>query len=303
MKLKPYILSIIVLLCSSCSKESAGPQNGVPVNFATRIEMPTKVEEYFEAGEKLGIFGYDFEEGEEISTPDFMYNEPLEHNGERKWDTREAYYWSPNTYKWKRFYAYYPYTGNGTSGNIILSPAGNNGAPYIDYTVTDAKTDFIVCAGVDGNVENPVIQFTAKHALAKLTIGFATDIEDGYAYVKALKVNGITKEGRYEYSTGTFTYSNPETADVELPQPAEDIIIESDQAEYIDEYTIYLLPTSVASVETVINGVPKTLDLSQVSLAAGKNTSIKIIINQKEVSFKATIGDWETGGSVNGTID
>lgn len=311
MNLKPYILSIIVLLCSSCSKDSTGQQESVQVNFATKIEMPTKVGEYFEAGEKLGLFGYNYIQGEDIMAPDYMYNVALEHTGDRKWSTQETYYWSPNTIKWKRFYAYYPFAENGTSENIVgVSPADHTGAPYVDFTFTDAKTDFMVCEGVDGNVENPVIQLTAKHALAKLSIGFATDIENGYAYAKALKVNGITKIGRYEYSKGAFTFdAAPETVDFELTQPKnedgtdKEIIADSKEAVYVDEYTMYLLPNAVASIETVINGVPQTFDLSRVPLASGKNTGIRIIIDQKGASFKVSIGDWETGGSVNGTID
>lgn len=311
MNLKLYILSVAVVLCASCSKEVTQQQESVQVNFATRIKMPTKVGEYFEAGEKLGLFGYNYIQGEDIMAPDFMYNVALEHTGERKWNTEKRYYWSPNTFKWKRFYAYYPFAENGTGENIAgLSPATHTGTPYVDFTFTDAKTDFIVCAASDGNVENPVVQFTAKHALAKLTIGFATDIQEGYAYAKALKVNGVTKAGRYEFSTGAFTFdANPERVDFELSQPKnengtdKDIIIDSNNAVYIDEYTMYLLPNAVTSIETVINGVQKSFDLSHVPLESGKNTSIRIVINQKGVSFTASIGDWETGGSVDGTID
>lgn len=304
MNLKLYILSIAVLLCTSCSKEVTQQQESVPVNFAARIEMPTKVGEYFEAGEKLGLFGYNYMQGGDISasTPDFMYNVPLVHNGDRSWDTEKTYFWSPNPERWKRFFAYYPYTEGGSSENITLSPASVTGAPYIDFTFTDGKTDFIVCEAVDGNKETTSVQFTAKHALAKLTIGFATDIEDGFAYAKAVKLNGVTKSARYSYGQGYTTFGLEKVA-YDLAQPADEIVIDSNQATYIDEYTVYLLPNALESIETVINGVTKTLDLSQVQLAPGKNTSLRIVINQKEVSFTATIGDWETGGSASGTID
>lgn len=301
MNLKLYILSIIAVLAVSCSKETVQQQDSVPVNFAARIEMPTKVGEYFEAGEKLGLFGYNYMQGGDISTPDFMYNVPLVHNGDRSWDTEKTYFWSPNPESWKRFFAYYPYTEGGSSENITLSLASETGAPYIDFTFTDGKTDFIVCEGVDGNKETASVQFTAKHALAKLSIGFATDIEEGFANAKATKLNGVTKSGKYVYGQG-FNFGT-EKVSFELAQPAEEIIVESNQATYKDEYTVYLLPNALESIETVINGVTKTLDLSQVQLAPGKNTSLRIVINQKEVSFTATIGNWEEGGSVEGDID
>lgn len=315
MKSRIYIFAIIALLSVSCSKES--PEQGVPVNFSTWIDAPTKVDEYFAAGEKLGLWGYNLQEGEQwngtSSTPDFMYNSPLVHTGSENWETDKEYYWSPNPDKRKRFYAYYPYSGSGTSENLTISPKEHTGSPYIDFTVTDAKTDFIVCDAQEGNVENPTIQFTARHALAKLSFSFATDLEQGMAYVKAVKVTGLLKSGRFVFdaTTGNGYENGTETFDMELPQPeGGEIYINSNIPVPVDEYTLYLLPPNsndskggISKLETVINGKSKEFDLSSIPLESGKHTNIKIIINQKEIKFTATITDWEEGGTVNDIID
>lgn len=314
MKIKLYILSIFVLLGISCSKEITQQESGIPIDFNTNIEEATKVGDYFLSGEKLGLFGYNLNEGESWNgsgTPDFMYNEVLEYTG-TIWHTLNIYYWSQNPALRKRFYAYYPYN-DGSNGNLVLSPSTYAGSPYVDININDGKTDFIVCAAQEGNVENPVIQFTAKHALAKLSIGFATDLGEGMAYARATKVSGVIKSGRYTYdaASGNGFENSGETIDIELPQPQDgDLFINSNEAVYLDEYTLYLLPPNnddglggVGIIETVINGIVKEFDLSSVPLRNGKGTNIKIIINQKETTFTATIGDWESGGSVEGVID
>ena len=313
---KLYILLIAAVLCLSCSKVTTEQKGDVQVNFSTTLDKATKVGSYFEAGDRLGVLGYNLVEGktwnEAPVAPGFMYNEVLEYNGE-KWSTLKEFYWSPRKENRKRFYAYYPHAENGTNGEVAISPGSHTGSPFIDFTVTDGKTDFITCSAEEGNVENPMIRFTAKHALAKLTIGFATDLEEGFAYVKATKVKGVVKNGKYTFdATGGngFTYNSRQTVDLDLAQPAEDIVVSSNEAVYADEYTLYLLPLyendgkgSVQEIETVINGVPKVFDLSSVPLASGKNTIVRIVINQKDVKFTAAIRDWETGGSASGTID
>ena len=181
---------------------------------------------------------------------------------------------------------------------------------YINFTLKDATTDFMVCAAKDGNVETPAIEFTAKHALAKLSIGFATDVEQGMAYARAEILYDIYNDGKYIFDSG-FDYTNSSKRDFEFTQPEDgDIYVDSTEAVYPSEYTIYLLPSvtddnkgGMGELKTVINGIEKMFDLSSVPLKAGKHTSVKIIINQKEVSFTATIEDWQVGGSVNGTID
>ncbi len=318
MKLKLYILSIIVLLGTSCSKVEPEPLSDVTIGFSTVIEESTKVDDYFQENEKLGIFGYNLNDGavwdNASFAPDFMYNVALEYVG-TAWLTRENYFWSNDIKSKKRFYAYYPYTTDEDDENIILSPAGHTGSPYINFTVTDAKTDFITCNAQEGNVENPTIHFKAKHTLAKVTIGFATELEHGMAYAKATKVYGLLKEGKFifdkvaegdnGFEIGTRTF------DLELPQPATgEIYVNSPSPVYVNEYTLYILPPNTADgkggikkIETVINGVTLMLDLSSVPLASGKNTNIKIIINQKETTFNATIENWEIGGNATGTID
>lgn len=315
MNKKLYILAILGLLCLSCSKEST--EVNIPVGFSTSIDMPTKVERYFEPGEILGLCGYNLNNGNSWDgsaySPDFMYNYPLLHTGSENWTTEKIYYWSPNPENRKRFYAYYPYSENGSSENLKLSPQNHSGSPYIDYTVSDCKTDFIVCDAREGNVENPTIQFTARHALAKVTFSFATDLEQGMAYLKVQKICGLFKSGRFTFdaTSGNGFENSTERFDLELPQPASgEVFISSNVPVPVDEYTLYLLPPNnndgkggLTKLETVINGKHKDFDLTTVPLASGKNTNIKIIINQKEITFTATVGDWETGGTVNETID
>ncbi len=303
----------------SCSKEIVGPDNDVPVSFNTWIDEGTKVESYFLPGEKMGLFGYNLNDGttwEESGlslSPDYMYNVPLEYTG-NDWITDEFYFWSPNPLNRKRFYAYYPYADNGENENISVS-SDIKGAPYLDFKLTDGKTDFITCSAKEGNIEDPIIRFTAKHALAKLSIGFATDISVGFAYVRALKVSGILMQGTFKFDKTNgdgFVYNgNETTGECVLPQISSgDICIESNDPLYIEDYELYLLPPEttdgkggISEIEVVINGVHKTINLKSVPLRAGKNTMINIVINQKEVKFHASIGPWKDGGSVNDTID
>ena len=306
LKLKLYILSLIALMVVSCSKDPAVTDNGAQVNFNTFVENNTKVEEYFLEGEKMGLFAYNLPS----QTPDFMYNVPLEHLGYKVWSTGKPYYWSQNPNNWKRFYAYYPYVEGGSNSSITLSPASYEGAPYINFTLNDATTDFMVCSAKEGNVDTPAIEFTAKHALAKLSVGFATDIEQGMAYARAEVLYDIYESGKYIFDSG-FDYTTSSKREYVFTQPTTgDIYVNSPEAVYPPEYTIYLLPSvsqdnkgAMGNIKTVINGREQEFDLSSVPLKAGKHTSVKIIINQKEVSFTATIEDWQVGGSVNGTID
>lgn len=315
MNYKLYILSIFTLLCISCSKEVT--EEGVVVNFNTTIQPATKVDEYFLEGETIGVLGYNLQGGEvwngTSSAPDFMYNSPLKYTGSGNWKTDKIYYWSQNPENRKRFYAYYPYSVSGTSDNLTISPINNSGSPYIDFTVTDAKTDFIVCDAQEGNVENPTVYFTARHALAKLTFSFASDVEHGMAYIKVQKINGLIKRGRFSFDavSGNGFENGTEKMDLPLPQPTTgDIFINSNNPVNVEEYTLYILPPNnndgkggIGTLEAVINGNETLFDLSSVPVASGRNTNIKIVINQKEITFTATIEDWETGGNITDIID
>ena len=166
-------------------------------------------------------------------------------------------------------------------------------------------TDFIICNAQEGNVENPTIRFTAKHALAKLSVGFATDIQQGMAYAKAVKVYGVLKNGRFTFDNATDENSGfvngQDVINLEFAQPEGGYVyVDSPEAVYAKEYTMYLLPSgnsdgkgAIKQIETEINGIKQVFDLTSVPLIRGKNTSIKIIIDQKEVKFTATIEDWE----------
>lgn len=321
MNRKLYIVTFLLLFLISCSKENT--EMGMPIIFSTSIEMPTKVDdEYFLSGEKLGLFGFNLPkdlnwDGSSIS-PDFMYNSVLEHKGSRIWETDKVYYWSPDPENRKRFYAYYPFTESGSTDNITISPSDYSGSPYIDFTVTDGKTDFIVCDAKEGNVENPTISFVARHALAKLTFSFATDLEEGMAYVKADKIYGLIKNGlfRYDAQTGNGFDNGTDTLNLRLQQPDScgtfscNIYVNSNEPVHVNEYTLYLLPPNnidgkggLIKLDAIINGKEKDFDLSSVPLVSGKNTEVKIIVNQKEISFTATVQEWEVGGSVNDKID
>lgn len=97
------------------------------------------------------------------------------------------------------FKAYYPYTEDG--GVIAFNVVDEN------YNIADqTKVDFLYASGAQANRNNPNVNFSFYHKMAKLALTFTNDDESLEADAKiSYTISNVATEGTFDPATGAVT--------------------------------------------------------------------------------------------------
>lgn len=187
--------------------------------------------------QSFGVFAYytdnsDYTEG--TSTPNFMFNQFVEHDGSA-WIYSPLKYWPNEATDKLTFFAYAPHTTE-SNGNIALAAGFDNAsasAPSITYTLDDVQSthvDLLWATPVENKTKQTTtekVHFVFKHALSR--IGFKSvavidessndangDIDDGAhsnpldgnteITLKSIKLTGnFYQGGKLNLATGAWS--------------------------------------------------------------------------------------------------
>ena len=167
----------------------------------------------------LGILGYELTGGvwnTATATPNFMYNTQLIRTGSSgsySYTYYPAKYWPDNTNDKVRFFAYYPYNGNG----ISLSSASATGYPAITYTpganVTD-QVDLLYAASteaVNNKTTGTAVNFALTHALTRISFSVMLDsnLVDKTVVIQSITMTGLKSSGTLSLDPSAATPWTP----------------------------------------------------------------------------------------------
>jgi len=167
----------------------------------------------------LGVLGYLLAGGvwnATTATPNFMYKTQLIRTGSSGSYSYTYYptkYWPDNTNDKVRFFAYYPYEGNG----ISLSSRSATGYPTITYTpganVTD-QVDLMYAASseaVNNKTTGTAVNFALAHALTRISFSVMldSDLVDQTVVIQSIQMTGLKSSGTLSLDPSAATPWTP----------------------------------------------------------------------------------------------
>lgn len=247
----------------------------------------------------FGVLGYLLTGGtwnSATATPSFMYDTQVTRTGTSGSYSLRYYpikYWPENTADKVRFFAYYPYRGEG----ISLSSATTAGYPVITYTPTttvSSQVDLMYAApaAVNNKTTGTAVNFAFSHALtrisfsAKLGATFTTQT----VLIQSIQITGLKSSGTLSldpalsnpWTIGSTTTSyTASTSDASIV-PATSQTLSKNGYLYVTTPSGYLLllPQSVTTSNTVV--VNYTIDGAA-----------------KTATFQLAAATWTKGQSIN----
>jgi len=220
----------------------------------------------------LGVLGYLLTGGvwnTATATPNFMYNTQLIRTGSSgsySYTYSPARYWPNDTNDKVRFFAYYPYKGNG----ISLSSASATGYPAITYTpsanVTD-QVDLLYAASteaVNNKTTGTAVNFALTHALTRISFSVMldSDLVDKTVLIQSIQMTGLKSSGTLSLDPAATNPWTPGmgTASYTASVSNGALIPAANQAFSIGDYLpvttpsgyFLLLPQTVTTANTVV---------------------------------------------------
>ncbi|MFI3249121.1 MAG: fimbrillin family protein [Rikenellaceae bacterium] len=221
----PYILAMAVLsVAVSCNdsddiNDQIVVPEQIPVSFSTSITM-TKGLVLGSSGDGslsiestgFGVYGYYTEQESWSSgghTPNFMYNQLVEYNN--GWSYSPLKYWSNVLYDNYSFFAYAPYSVDGTAVVTPISVNTDLGAPTLYFEInSDASemVDFVTDYMLDYEyaTDNSAVNFDMKHQLSRLSFSAKADMVDKDSYVVIKSMSFLVKYSPGLYTSGVYSF-------------------------------------------------------------------------------------------------
>ena len=258
----------------------------------------------------LGILGYELTGGvwnTATATPNFMYNTQLIRTGSSgsySYTYYPAKYWPDNTDDKVRFFAYYPYEGNG----ISLSSASATGYPAITYTpganVTD-QVDLLYAASteaVNNKTTGTAVNFALAHALTRISFSVMLDpdLVDKTVVIQSITMTGLKSSGTLSLDpsaatpwtpgagTASYTASVSNGALFPIANQLFDTLTYKSAVTYTG--SLFLIPQSVTASNTVVinytvDGVAKksTYNLSASTWNMGQSLNYQVKLTEEPV--------------------
>lgn len=275
------ILALAALGCSCTTDSTDVPETAEALRFATDIVWPTDRavtdKTAFTGGDRIGVFAYYQSSG----SPDFMNNQLLSTANGTDWTYSPVKYWPNNTGASLSLYAYSAYAANGvtmdTKGQLRCSVDGN--------------TDFLVAAFPAEQGKPTVgqaVTFLFHHALAKVRLSFALGSGLASATVTSVAFGNVPTGGTVSVTDGGVTWNDTDATGTYTRTPASALSFSSTEAQTAPDLDTYLIPC--ASLELTVSGTvtpedsdtptafSKTVTLSDVTLQAGKTTTLNITL-------------------------
>jgi hypothetical protein len=232
----------------------------------------------------FGVLGYLIKSGGNISSvapSSFMYNTQVTRNGvsgSYTYTYNPKKYWPDNTSDMVRFFAYYPYNGDG----ITLPAATDTGFPVLTYspsTTVANQVDLMhvaAPAAVNNKIVGTAVGLNFSHALTRVSFSVKKDVSlaSNAVVVKSIRLSGIKSKGYlplgFSWSlstvaTDTTSYTSSVTDGTLIPTASQSLNTSTYQL--LNSYNGYqlLLPQDVTSankiyVTYILDGVTKSAE-------------------------------------------
>jgi hypothetical protein len=246
----------------------------------------------------FGVLGYLIKSGGNISSvapSSFMYNTQVTRNGvsgSYTYTYNPKKYWPDNTSDMVRFFAYYPYNGDG----ITLPAATDTGFPVLTYspsTTVANQVDLMhvaAPAAVNNKIVGTAVGLNFSHALTRVSFSVKKDasLASNAVVVKSIRLSGIKSKGYLPLgfswtlstvATDTTSYTSSVTDGTLIPAASQSLNTSSYQL--VNSYNGYqlLLPQTVSNANKMaitytIDGVYKSVECTLPSATWGMGQSI-----------------------------
>jgi len=247
----------------------------------------------------FGILGYVVPNGNWNSflIPSFMYNTQVTRQGTSGNYTFQYYpskYWPTEGTDLVKFFAYYPYNGNG----IALSPPTTAGYPDITYVPSTTVSDqvdlmYASPSAVNNQSNGSAVGLSFSHALTR--IAFSVECSSSNVIkVQSIALTGIKSKGTFSYnpyvlwtlsslSTDTTTYKVSTSDGALIPEASQ--TLNTSNYQNITSYSgnLLLLPQSLTSanwlvVKYTVDGVAmvSNLNLPSTKWMMGQNINYQL---------------------------
>ena len=254
----------------------------------------------------FGVLGYVLPGGTWSSslTPSFMYNTQVTRQGTSGSYTYQYYpykYWPDNTSDLVKFFAYYPYNGNG----IMLSSSSTAGYPSVTYSPSvnaSDQPDLMYASPTASNNRSAgtSVGFSFNHALTRISFSVLSGTTNTVK-VQSVSLTGIKSKGTLSFdpsvssspwtlsalSTDTSTYKVSTSDGTLIPETSQTLNMNAYQN--VTSYSGYLmmLPQSVTAANKVvikytIDGVAQvaTLSLPATTWSMGQSVTYQMVLSE-----------------------
>lgn len=243
-------------------------------------------------------------------------------NGEDVWESTEKYYWPVG----KKMH-FFGYDTTSSEATFTKETAGYPTLKYTTWPDITSQHDLLVAKLENQEYSTTnAVSLPFKHALTQVLFNLKGDDETVTYTVKSVAINGVFKDGKYNYETGIWTdhINKEETGYVATPTNA--TVVNGTTATLLGTYTdnndynsttLMLMPQTVPDDATIVvtysatkkygdvdteihaESNPITVSLGGKTWTEGKKTTYTLILSGDKVKIDGKIDtsdDWATNG-------
>lgn len=267
---KILFMALAVLIAAGCAESEKGT---LCVKIAPAIR--TRVTGlHFDTGDRIGLT---------ISKGSALYaeNVPMTYDGTAF--TASGLSWYNDLNEKSVLTAYYPYAEGGRPDEFTVSS---------DQTQGNGPSDLLAAVKTDVTPVSAPVGMIFYHVMSQLTIVVSNSSS---AAVTGVSVGGLVP-------TAEIDYSAPKAAAKSGVAAAE---VKACEVKSGATYRAILVPQQAALTVTVTtdDGRSHTKTLSSAQLESGRRYDMSVLVTNEEIqiSLSGDIGDWEDGGSLDGS--
>lgn len=267
---KILFMALVVLIAAGCAESEKGT---LCVKIAPAIR--TRVTGlHFDTGDRIGLT---------ISKGSALYaeNVPMTYDGTAF--TASGLSWYNDLNEKSVLTAYYPYAEGGRPDEFTVSS---------DQTQGNGPSDLLAAVKTDVTPVSAPVGMIFYHVMSQLTIVVSNSSS---AAVTGVSVGGLVP-------TAEIDYSAPKAAAKSGVAAAE---VKACEVKSGATYRAILVPQQAALTVTVTtdDGRSHTKTLSSAQLESGRRYDMSVLVTNEEIqiSLSGDIGDWEDGGSLDGS--
>lgn len=269
---KILFMALAVLIAAGCAESEKGT---LCVKIAPAIR--TRVTGlHFDTGDRIGLT---ISKG---SAP-YAENVPMTYDGTAF--TASGLSWYNDLNEKSVLTAYYPYAEGGRPDEFTVSS---------DQTQGNGPSDLLAAVKTDVTPVSAPVGMIFYHVMSQLTIVVSNSSS---AAVTGVSVGGLVP-------TAEIDYSAPKAAAKSGVAAAE---VKACEVKPGATYRAILVPQQAALTVTVTtdDGRSHTKTLSSAQLESGRRYDMSVLVTNEEIqiSLSGDIGDWEDGGSLDGSGD
>ena len=265
-------MALAVLIAAGCAESEKGtPSVKIAPAIRTRVTGL-----HFDTGDRIGLT---ISKG---SAP-YAENVPMTYDGTAF--TASGLSWYNDLNEKSVLTAYYPYAEGGRPDEFTVSS---------DQTQGNGPSDLLAAVKTDVTPVSAPVGMIFYHVMSQLTIVVSNSSS---AAVTGVSVGGLVP-------TAEIDYSAPKAAAKSGVAAAE---VKTCEVKPGATYRAILVPQQAALTVTVTtdDGRSHTKTLSSAQLESGRRYDMSVLVTNEEIqiSLSGDIGDWEDGGSLDGSGD